>query len=206
MEEHCAHSLVQAANFVRGLTLKCAGFRQNHLIVDRANRELRTKLTEFSAKEEEWSRLRSSMEARIKELENQMASKVSKATAAGEKKGFEAGHAAGNNAGTIEGREAFLKSEEFAHQVREIRLNGAQDFLKAPTFDSAVEIKAVDYLMQGFDRCKSQATLLNGFASDFDVSRLNPSLDANLQPFPDEDTPPATDDEFAVLLEEIENM
>ncbi|KAL2251821.1 UNVERIFIED_CONTAM: hypothetical protein Sindi_2304400 [Sesamum indicum] len=134
-----------------------------------------------------------------------MDSEVSKAAAAGEKRGFEGGHAAEKIAGAIEGCEAFLRSEEFAHQVREIRLKGVGDFLKATTFDSAVEIKAADYLMQGFDRCKSQVILLK-FASDFDVSHLNPSLDANLQPFLDDDTPPAADDEFAVLLEEIENM
>ncbi|KAL2251338.1 UNVERIFIED_CONTAM: hypothetical protein Sindi_2256100 [Sesamum indicum] len=168
-----------------------------------------TRMEEYCAhslvQEEEWLRQRSSMEARIKELEDQMASEVSKATATGKEIGFEAGHATGKIAGAIEGREAYLNSEEFANRVREIRLNGARDFLKAPTFDSAVEIKAADYLMQGFNRCKSQVTLLNGFAPDFDVSRLDPGLDANLQPFPDEDTPTADDDEFAVLLEEIEN-
>ncbi|KAL2232377.1 UNVERIFIED_CONTAM: hypothetical protein Sindi_1417700 [Sesamum indicum] len=210
MEEHCAHSLIQAANFVRGLTLKCAGFRANHLAADRANQELRAQLNAFSAKEEEWSSSRSSLEARIKELEAQVASKASKASKAaadGEKRGFEAGHAAGRIAGAIEGREAFLKLEEFTQQVREIRLKGVRDFLKTPIFDSTIEIKAADYLIQGFDRCKSQATLLKGFASDFDASRLNPCLDANLQPLPDDDdTPVAENDEFAVLLDEIENL
>ncbi|KAL2230408.1 UNVERIFIED_CONTAM: hypothetical protein Sindi_1635200 [Sesamum indicum] len=174
---------------------------------DRTNRELRAQITAFNAKEEEWLRSRSLMEARIKELETQMASEAEKAAAIGEKRGFEAGHAARKIAGAIEGRESFLKSEEFAQQVRETRLNGVRDFLKTSTFDTAVEIKAADYLMQGFDRCKSQATLLHGFAPGFDVSRLNPCLDANLQPLPDEDDSPAADnDEFFVLLGEIEDM
>ncbi|KAL2253427.1 UNVERIFIED_CONTAM: hypothetical protein Sindi_0137400 [Sesamum indicum] len=207
MEEHCAHSLVQTANFIRGLTLKCAGFRQNHLRADRANRELRAQISTFHSKEEEWLRSRSLMEARIKELETQMASEAEKAAAIGEKRGFEAGHAAGKIAGAIEGRESFLKSEEFTQQIREARLSGVRDFLKTSTFDTAMEIKAADYLMQGFDRCKSQATLLHGFAPGFDVSRLNPCLDANLQPLPDEDDSPITEnDEFSVLLSEIENM
>ncbi|KAL2249919.1 UNVERIFIED_CONTAM: hypothetical protein Sindi_2465600 [Sesamum indicum] len=207
MEEHCAHSLVQTANFIRGLTLKCAGFRQNHLRADRANRELRAQISTFQSKEEEWLRSRSLMEARIKELETQMASEAEKATAIGEKRGFEAGHAAGKIAGAIEGHESFLKSEEFTQQIREARLSGVRDFLKTSTFDTAVEIKAADYLMQGFDRCKSQATFLHGFAPGFDISRLNPCLDANLQPLPDEDDSPITeDDEFSVLLNEIENM
>ncbi|KAL2241124.1 UNVERIFIED_CONTAM: hypothetical protein Sindi_0753600 [Sesamum indicum] len=72
MEEHCAHSLIQTANFIRGLTLKCAGFRQNHLLADRTNRELRAQIAAFNSKEEEWLRSRSLMEARIKELETQM--------------------------------------------------------------------------------------------------------------------------------------
>ncbi|KAL2232852.1 UNVERIFIED_CONTAM: hypothetical protein Sindi_1465200 [Sesamum indicum] len=207
MEEHCAHSLVQTANFIRGLTLKCAGFRQNHLRADRANRELRAQISTFHSKEEEWLRSRSLMEARIKELETQMASEAKKAAAIGEKRGFEAGHAAGKIARAIEGRESFLKSEEFTQQIREARLSGVRDFLKTSTFDTAVEIKAADYLMQEFDRCKSQATLLHGFAPGFDVSRLNPCLDANLQPLPDEDDSPVTEnDEFSVLLSEIENM
>ncbi|KAL2227022.1 UNVERIFIED_CONTAM: hypothetical protein Sindi_2060900 [Sesamum indicum] len=207
MEEHCAHSLIQTANFIRGLTLKCAGFRQNHLLADRTNRELRAQITALNAKEEEWSRSRSLMESHIKELETQMASEAEKATAIGKKRGFEASHAAGKIAGAIEGRESFLKSEEFAQQIRETHLNGVRDFLKTSTFDTTVEIKAADYLMQGFDRCKSQATLLHGFAPGFDVSRLNPCLDANLQPLPDEDDSPVTDnDEFSVLLGEIENM
>ncbi|KAL2237671.1 UNVERIFIED_CONTAM: hypothetical protein Sindi_0958800 [Sesamum indicum] len=207
MEEHYAHSLVQTANFIQGLTLKCAGFRQNHLRADCANRELRAQISTFQSKEEEWLRSRSLMEARIKELETQMAFKTEKATTLGEKRGFEAGHAAGKIAGTLEGRESFLKYEEYTQKIREARLNGVRDFLKTSTFDTAVEIKAANYLMQGFDRCKSQTTFLHGFAPGFDTSRLNPCLDANLQPLPDEDDSPLTeDDEFSALLNEIEKM
>ncbi|KAL2241786.1 UNVERIFIED_CONTAM: hypothetical protein Sindi_0296600 [Sesamum indicum] len=207
MEEHCAHSLVQASNFVRGLSLKCAGFRHNQMAADRTIRDLRAQLTSFSSKEEEWSRSMSTQEARIKELEAQVVAEASKAAAEGEKRGFEAGHAAGKIVGIAEGREIFLKSEEFTQQVRGIRLQGVRDFLKTPTFDSAVEIKAADYLLQGFDRCKSQISRLQGFAPNFDISHLNPSLDANLHPLPEEDdTPSPENDEFSVLMDEIENM
>ncbi|KAL2241159.1 UNVERIFIED_CONTAM: hypothetical protein Sindi_0757100 [Sesamum indicum] len=207
MEEHCAHSLVQAANFVRGLSLKCAGFRHNQMAADRTIRDLRAQLATFFSKEEEWSRSRSTQEARIKELEAQVVSKASKAAADGEKRGFEAGHAAGKIVGVSEGCEIFLKSEEFTQQVRGIRLQGVRDFLKTPTFDSAVEIKAADYLLQGFDRCKSQISHLQGFAPNFDISRLNPSLDVDLRPLPEEDDTPSTEnDEFSVLLDEIENL
>ncbi|KAL2235184.1 UNVERIFIED_CONTAM: hypothetical protein Sindi_1250600 [Sesamum indicum] len=207
MEEHCAHSLVQASNFVRGLSLKCAGFRHNQMAADRTIRDLRAQLARFTSKEEEWSRSMSTQEARIKELEAQVVSEASKAAAEGEKRGFEAGHAAGKIVGVAEGREIYLKSEEFTQQIRGIRLQGVRDFLKTPTFDSAVEIKAADYLLQGFDRCKSQISHLQGFAPNFDTSRLNPSLDANLHPLPEEDdTPSPENDEFSVLMDEIENM
>ncbi|KAL2246835.1 UNVERIFIED_CONTAM: hypothetical protein Sindi_2535800 [Sesamum indicum] len=206
MEEHCAHSLVQASNFVRGLSLKCAGFRHNQIAAERIIHNLRAQLASFSSKEEEWSRSISTQEARIKELEAQVVSEASKAAAEGEKRGFDAGHAAGKIVGVAEGREIFLKSEEFNQQVRGIRLQGVRDFLKTPTFDSAVEIKAADYLLQGFDRCKSQTSHLQGFAPNFDISRLNPSLDANLQPLPEEDDTPPENDEFSVLMDEIENM
>ncbi|KAL2230217.1 UNVERIFIED_CONTAM: hypothetical protein Sindi_1616100 [Sesamum indicum] len=206
MEEHCAHSLVQASNFVRGLSLKCAGFRHNQMAAERIIRDLRAQLASFSSKEEEWSKSMSTQEARIKELEAQVVSEASKAAAEGEKRGFDAGHAAGKVVGIAEGREIFLKSEEFNQQVRGIRLQGVRDFLKTPTFDSAVEIKAADYLLQGFDRCKSQISRLQGFAPNFDISRLNPSLDANLQPLPEEDDTPSENDEFSVLVDEIENM
>ncbi|KAL2229608.1 UNVERIFIED_CONTAM: hypothetical protein Sindi_1555200 [Sesamum indicum] len=166
MEEHCAHSLVQASNFVRGLSLKCAGFRHNQMAAERIIRDLRAQLASFSSKEEEWSKSMSTQEARIKELEAQVVSEASKAAAEGEKRGFDAGHAAGKVVGIAEGREIFLKSEEFNQQI----------------------------------------SRLQGFAPNFDISRLNPSLDANLQPLPEEDDTPSENDEFSVLVDEIENM
>ncbi|KAL2237862.1 UNVERIFIED_CONTAM: hypothetical protein Sindi_0977900 [Sesamum indicum] len=123
-----------------------------------------------------------------------LTSEVAKIIASGKEIGFSTGHIAGKITGAIEGREEFLNSEEFAICIRETRLQGAFDFLKAPAFEAALEIKATDFLMQGFDRCKAQVTNLNGFACDFDVSRLNPTLDANLQPFVDEDAPPTGED------------
>ncbi|KAL2240958.1 UNVERIFIED_CONTAM: hypothetical protein Sindi_0737000 [Sesamum indicum] len=86
-----------------------------------------------------------------------------KAAAIGEKRGFEVGHAAGKIAGAIEGRESFLKSEEFTQQIREARLNGVRDFLKTSTFDTAMEIKAAEIDVS------FKVTLLHGFAPGFDV-------------------------------------
>ncbi|KAL2240927.1 UNVERIFIED_CONTAM: hypothetical protein Sindi_0733900 [Sesamum indicum] len=163
LEEHAAHSLIQAANFVRGLPLKCVGFRRNQIITERRNRDLRAKVSEATARGEDLENQRGTLEARVKELEEKMSSKIAKATESGKEIGFAAGHAARKIAGAIE-----------------------------------------DYLMQGFDRCKAQVSTLNGFAPKFDATRLDPGLDGKLQPFPDEEAPPPVEEEFAILLNEIE--
>ncbi|KAL0420561.1 UNVERIFIED_CONTAM: hypothetical protein Slati_3079000 [Sesamum latifolium] len=43
-----------------------------------------------------------------------------------------------------------------------------------------------------------------GFAEGFDQDRLDASLTADLEPYPEEADAPAIDDEFVVLVEEIE--
>ncbi|KAL2248306.1 UNVERIFIED_CONTAM: hypothetical protein Sindi_2682900 [Sesamum indicum] len=202
LEEHAAHSLIQTANFVRSISLKCAGFRRNQLASERANADMRTKLGEVTARAESSETQRAILESRVKELEEKMASEISKATELGR----EAGFAAGRSAGKVEGREDFLNSDDFATRLREARIQGARDFLKAPAFDTALEIRAADYLVQDFERCKAQVSTLHGYVPNFDLSKLDPGVDGNMQPFPEEDDPPVGEDEFAVLLNEIENM
>ncbi|KAL2237262.1 UNVERIFIED_CONTAM: hypothetical protein Sindi_0917900, partial [Sesamum indicum] len=202
LEEHAAHSLVQAANLVRGLSLKCAGFRRNQLVAERSNSEMRLKVEEATARAESSEAQRAVLEARIKELEEKMASEVSKATELGREAGFTTGHAAGK----IDGRAEFLCSDEFSARIREARLSGARDFIRAPSFDTALEIRAADYLVQGFDRCKAQVSTLKGFVPDFDLAKLDPSLDGDMRPFPEDPAASPKEDEFASLLDDIENM
>ncbi|KAL0345591.1 UNVERIFIED_CONTAM: hypothetical protein Sradi_4390400 [Sesamum radiatum] len=45
-----------------------------------------------------------------------------------------------------------------------------------------------------------------GFAKGFDQNCLDPSLDGNLEAFPDEDVPPPELDEFRALIKEVENL
>ncbi|KAL2252708.1 UNVERIFIED_CONTAM: hypothetical protein Sindi_0065500 [Sesamum indicum] len=202
LEEHAAHSLIQAANFVCSLSLKCAGFRRNQLATERINNDMRIKIGEVTARAESLETQRVVLETRVKELEEKMVSEISKATELGREAGFTAGHSAGK----VEGRAEFLSSNDFANRIREARIQGARDFLKAPAFDTALEIRVADYLVQGFERCKAQVSTLQGYAPDFDLSKLDPGVDGNMQPFPEEDSPPEGEDEFAVLLDEIENM
>ncbi|KAL2237265.1 UNVERIFIED_CONTAM: hypothetical protein Sindi_0918200 [Sesamum indicum] len=158
LEEHCAHSLIQ-------------------LLAEHKNKDLRFKNVELSGREHDLGKQRLSLEARNKELEEKMSSEIAKAMEAEKEIGFSAGHAAGKVAGSIEGRDNFLKSDEFVGH----------------------------YLIQGFDRCKAQVATLGGFAPEFEISKLDPGLDGNMQPFPEEDAPPAKDDEFVVLLDELED-
>ncbi|KAL2243529.1 UNVERIFIED_CONTAM: hypothetical protein Sindi_0470900, partial [Sesamum indicum] len=158
-----------AANFVRGLSLKCSNFHRDQLAAEHQSHNLRTKLLDTSARIEDLECQRSVLEARIKELEEKMSAEIFKATELGQEKGFAAGHAAGKIAA---------------------RIQGARDFIKAPALDIAMEIMAADYLVQRFERCKAQLSTLNGFAPDFDATRLDPGLDGNMQAFPDEGTPP----------------
>ncbi|KAL2245793.1 UNVERIFIED_CONTAM: hypothetical protein Sindi_2847500 [Sesamum indicum] len=170
LEEHAAHSLIQAGNFIRGLSLKCAGFRRNQLAAEHQSHDLRMKMLEASARVEDLECQRSVLEARVKELEEKMSLEISKAAELGQEKGFAAGHAAGKIAGAMEGRAEYINSQDFSDRLREARIQGARDFIKAPAFDTALEIRAADYLVQGFERCKAQLSTLNGFAPGFDAT------------------------------------
>ncbi|KAL2237268.1 UNVERIFIED_CONTAM: hypothetical protein Sindi_0918500 [Sesamum indicum] len=163
---------------------------------------MRLKVEEATARAESSEAQRAVLEARIKELEEKMDSEVSKATELGREAGFTVGHAAGK----IDGRAEFLCSDEFSARIREARLSGAHDFIRAPSFDTALEIRAADYLVQGFDRCKAQVSTLKGFVPDFDLAKLDPSLDGDMRPFPEDPAASPKEDEFASLLDDIENM
>ncbi|KAL0404045.1 UNVERIFIED_CONTAM: hypothetical protein Sradi_2045300 [Sesamum radiatum] len=128
------------------------------------------------------------MEAKIKELKDQLArstSKVAKmkedAFAQGREEGFSAGDAVGTIVGRAQGRE-----NSFGLPI--------------------VEIKAANFVNDGFEKCKAQITKLQGLASGFDLSVLDPSLDNNLEPYPEvaEDDP--LPDEFDALIADVENM
>ncbi|KAL2251412.1 UNVERIFIED_CONTAM: hypothetical protein Sindi_2263500 [Sesamum indicum] len=72
--------------------------------------------------------------------------------------------------------------------------------MKAP----AIETKAGDFMIMGFEKCQSQIQKLNGFAEGFDLSQLDPALDDNLEPYLTKLVAPATEDEFVCLLAKID--
>ncbi|KAK4434780.1 hypothetical protein Salat_0640900 [Sesamum alatum] len=210
IEEHHAHVLTQAMAFGHHLSLRSSFLRQEKITSD-------AKLSEVQKQLEESDKLPAAAEERVKQLETQLEdlilrSRIEVETArtvaldAGKKEGFSTGCLAGKTEGLKEGREIYLASEEHKEFVKQTRLQGARDFLKAPAFNVAVEIKATEFLDQGFERCKSQVLKLKGFREGFDLNWLDPTLDGNLAALPEEEVPLPVDDEFESLIEEVEKM
>ncbi|KAL2252458.1 UNVERIFIED_CONTAM: hypothetical protein Sindi_0040500 [Sesamum indicum] len=154
------------------------------------------------------------LEAQLRELRQKVASLVESAKA----EGFSAGRVAGREEYLFleeyqhqleiarnQGRDQYLSSDDYKNTLADTRLQGARDFMKSTAFTTAVEAKSADYLVKGFDRCTSQIKKLRGFADGFDTNWIDPTLDGNLAAFPEE-PPLKHDDEFGVLVEEIENM
>ncbi|KAK4421269.1 hypothetical protein Salat_2077400 [Sesamum alatum] len=209
IEEHHAHVLTQAMAFGHHLSLRCSYFRKEKLTSDE-------KFSEAQKQLEESNKLRTAAEERAKQLEAQLEdltlrSRIEVDTArtvaleVKKNEGFSAGCLAGKTKGLKESREVYLTSEEHRGYIKQTRLQGARDFLKAPAFNVAVEIKATEFLDQGFKRCKSQVLKLKGFTEGFDLNWLDPTLDGNLAAFPEEEAPPLVDDEFESLIE-VEKM
>ncbi|KAK4417158.1 hypothetical protein Salat_2541400 [Sesamum alatum] len=121
---------------------------------------------------------------------------------------FEHGRIDGEVAGcareVAEGREVFIYSDEYKKMIATHRLAGVRDFLKTPTFKLVVDIQSARFLNEGFDKCVSQVDHLKGFVDGFDRARLNPSLDATLQPYPEEATSSTlVADEFEALASKV---
>ncbi|KAK4421752.1 hypothetical protein Salat_2125800 [Sesamum alatum] len=85
------------------------------------------------------------------------------------------------------------------------RAAGARDFVKSPAFKVTKEVKVVDYLDEGFERCESQVQKLKGFTEGFDLSWLDHTLD-DLAALLEEEAPPVENDKFQSLVEEVEKM
>ncbi|KAK4417211.1 hypothetical protein Salat_2546700 [Sesamum alatum] len=177
IEEHHAHVLTQAMAFGHHLSLRCSYLRREKITND-------GKLTEAQKQLEESHKLRAATEERVDTARTV-------ALEAGKKEGFSAGCLAGKTEELVEGHSAYLASDEHKEFIKQTRLQGARDFLKTPAFNVAIEIKAIEFLDQGFKRCKSQ---------------LDPTLDGNVAAFPEEEVSPPVDDEFESLIEEVEKI
>ncbi|KAK4438461.1 hypothetical protein Salat_0180400 [Sesamum alatum] len=190
--------------FSHDLSLKCSMFRHQREVMEskvlEAQQREKAALDDKNALEAQVASLKSSLQQATEATRKSMAEALEQ----GKTEGFLAGRVAGRTEGLNESRDAFLQSDEYKKLVSEHRLQGAKDFLKAPAFKMVVDIQSARFLNEGFDKCVSQVEHLKGFADGFDRNLLDPSLDANLQPYV-EDTDPEmeVEDEFKTLVSEV---
>ncbi|KAK4425107.1 hypothetical protein Salat_1704500 [Sesamum alatum] len=201
VEEHLAHVLMQGSAFGHNLALKCSMFRNDKADAEKKIRELEQSLEGAkAAADAQVAVLGIQISATIEEGKQQAAAALEQART----DGFSAGRLAGKTEGVIEGREAFLQSDKYKQSLANARLQGTRDFLKSPVFKTAIDVQSAQFLNDGFDKCIAQVVHLQGFAEGFDQSRLDSSLDGQLQPYPPETaSDPSEEDEFASLINEI---
>ncbi|KAL2252291.1 UNVERIFIED_CONTAM: hypothetical protein Sindi_0023800 [Sesamum indicum] len=216
LEEFAAHSLVQVMTFVRSLSLKCTHYRRSFIQSDQKVQNLKAQLAERDEEErkqednllalsDEVQKLRAELDASKKDKEI-LRFEHEVALSEAKKEAFEAGREAGleegRKRGVEEGQAGRIPIEEHQRILAGSRMSAVRDFLKTDTFTTALEIKSADSFATGYETCLSQVEKLGGFSESFDRSKLDISLDGDLQPLPPD--PELKDDEFMVLRDELE--
>ncbi|KAL2245973.1 UNVERIFIED_CONTAM: hypothetical protein Sindi_2865500 [Sesamum indicum] len=198
LEEFAAHSLVQAMTFLRSLSLKCTHYRRSYIQTDQKEDNL-------LALGDEVQKLRAELDVAKKEREI-LRSEQEVALAEAKKEAFDAGREVGlvegHKRGVEEGQAGRILVEEHQRSLANSRMSAVRDFLKTDTFTTALEIKSADSFTKGYEICLSQVEKLGGFHESFDRSKLDISLDGDLQPLPPD--PELKDDEFMALRDELE--
>ncbi|KAL2226661.1 UNVERIFIED_CONTAM: hypothetical protein Sindi_2024800 [Sesamum indicum] len=190
--------------------MKCMSYRKNYILSDRKVKELQAQLLERDRMDqtnvEEMQTLLEKIRGLRKSdfaLENQDKEVT---LSEGRKEGFEAGREVGlvegQKKGFEEGQAGRISLEEHHQISAHSRIPVLRDFLKTDTFKIAVEVKSTDSFANGYKTCESQIEKLGGFQESFDRSKMDITLDGDVQPYPNE--PDLEDDEFAALREEIE--
>ncbi|KAK4412520.1 hypothetical protein Salat_2899100, partial [Sesamum alatum] len=200
-----------ASAFDHNLAIKCSMFQNDKADVEKKIRELEQSLESAKATEKEALEAKAAADAQVAALGSQIFATIEEgkqqvvaALEQGRTDGFSVGRLAGKTEGVIEGRETFLQSDEYKQSLANARLQGARDFLKSPIFKTAVDVQSAQFLNDGFEKCIAQVAHLQGFVEGFDQSRLDSSLDGQLQPYPPEAaSDPRGEDEFASLIDEI---
>ncbi|KAL2230542.1 UNVERIFIED_CONTAM: hypothetical protein Sindi_1648600 [Sesamum indicum] len=226
LEEFAAHSwsrytsadqsLFSVMTFVRSLSLKCTHYRRSFIQSDQKVQNLKAQLAERDEEErkqednllalsDEVQKLRAELDASKKDKEI-LRSEHEVALSEAKKEAFEAGHEAGleegRKRGVEEGQAGHIPIEEHQRILAGSRMSTVRDFLKTDTFTTALETKSADSFAKGYETCLSQLEKLGGFSESFDRSKLDISLDGDLQPLPPD--PELNDDEFMVLRDELE--
>ncbi|KAL2226153.1 UNVERIFIED_CONTAM: hypothetical protein Sindi_1974000 [Sesamum indicum] len=205
-----------AMTFLRSLSLKCTHYRRSFIQTDQKVQNLKAQLAERDEADlkhadnmlvlgEKVQKLEAELDAARKEREILLSEKEV-ALAEAKKEAFEAGREVGlvegHKHGVEEGQAGRVLIEEYQRALADSRMSAVCDFLKTDTFTTALEIKSTDSFAKDFETCHSQIAKLSGFHESFDYSKLDISLDGDLQPLPTD--PELKDDEFMALRDELE--
>ncbi|KAL2240907.1 UNVERIFIED_CONTAM: hypothetical protein Sindi_0731900 [Sesamum indicum] len=101
-----------------------------------------------------------------------------------------------------------LKNQLSAFAVKEAKEDAFVEG-KKDGFSVGREDGRIEGLKEGYEAGHQEGVeegRAGAFVEGFNQRRLNPSLDGKLQTYPDEPAPPEQEDEFSVLLDEIENQ
>ncbi|KAL2248678.1 UNVERIFIED_CONTAM: hypothetical protein Sindi_2341500 [Sesamum indicum] len=206
LEEFGAHSM--AMTFLRSLSLKCTHYRRSFIQTDQKVQNLKAQLAERDEADlkhadsmlvlgEKVQKLEAELDAARKEKEILLSEKEV-ALPEAKKEAFDAGREVGlvegHKHGVEEGQAGRVPIEEYQRALADSRMSAVRDFLKADTFMTALEIKSADSFAKGFETFQSQIAKLSGFHESFDRSKLDISLDGDLQPLPAD--PELKDDEL----------
>ncbi|KAL2245790.1 UNVERIFIED_CONTAM: hypothetical protein Sindi_2847200 [Sesamum indicum] len=209
-------SPVRVEQFGAHAMLQCTSYRKNYIMTDRKVKELQAQLVdrdnqvlkhadELLAYAEKIKQLSGELDVAKKEREIAL-SEREVALAEGRKEGFDAGREAelaeGHTQGFEEGQSGRISLEEHQKLLAGSRMAAVRDFLKTDTFTTALELKSTDSFAKGYKTCEYQIEKLGGFQESFDRSRLDITLDGDLQPYPPD--PELKDDEFMILRAELE--
>ncbi|KAK4416890.1 hypothetical protein Salat_2514500 [Sesamum alatum] len=170
---------LQASAFGHNLALKCSMFRNDKADAEKKIRELEQSLESAKAAEKEALEAKTVADAQVVALGSQLSATIEEGrqqVVAALEQGRTDGFSAGRLAGKTEG---FIEGRETFLSIRRVQNSPLPMFV----------FKVVH---------------LKGFAEGFDQSRLDSSLDGQLQPYPPETaSDPSKEDEFASLIEEI---
>ncbi|KAL2224138.1 UNVERIFIED_CONTAM: hypothetical protein Sindi_2943500 [Sesamum indicum] len=202
VEQFGAHTMLQGLTFLRSLSLKCTSYRKNYIKSDKKALKHADELLSYA---EQIKRLSGELDVARKEREIAI-SERDVALVEGRREGFDAGREAGlaegHTRGFEEGQSGRILLEEHQKLLANSRMAAVRDFLKTDTFTTALELKSTDSFAKGYKTCEYQIEKLGGFQESFDRSRLDITLDGDLQPYPPD--PELKDDEFMVLRAEME--
>ncbi|KAL2235375.1 UNVERIFIED_CONTAM: hypothetical protein Sindi_1269700 [Sesamum indicum] len=216
VEQFGAHAMLQGLTFLRSLSLKCTSYRKNYIKSDKKVQELQARVVELDNQAlkhadellsyaEQIKRLSGELDVARKEREIAI-SERDVALTEGRREGFDAGREAGlaegHTRGFEKGQSGRILLEEHQKLLANSRMAAVRDFLKTDTFTTALELKTTDSFAKGYKTCEYQIEKLGGFSESFDRSRLDITLDGDLQPYPPD--PELKDDEFMVLRAEME--